>query len=280
MYDYYRKMIYTCDYCNYNTFKKDNFIRHNNTKKHIINKQENDKIIDEEKLKKEKILNEIEKCKKYCSICGIEYKIRSLLEKHEKICIGIDSLTCKRCMFTFTNKSTKSTHNKRGTCKPVSIIQYVKRKNNDITITTLDNKYINDFGKERMDYIDDEIIYIIKCNNYNIIPKYVKFKYLNHNFPENNNIKCKNNRFYIKNDGLWNIIDKNDLAKKIYNTIGSEIMYYIYKNELQLKSIISDSEYEELKIKGNYLDLELKKKDKEIKKKIINLIENEELLFL
>ena len=54
-------------------------------------------------------------------------------------------------------------------------------------------------------------------------------------------------------------------------------MYYIYKNELQLKSIISDSEYEQLKIKGNYLDLELKKKDKEIKKKIINLIENEEL---
>ena len=66
--------MYKCDICNYETSYKSNFNLHNKTKKHIINKeQDNKKIKDEKEYKENEILKENEIIK--------ESKIEELKQK-------------------------------------------------------------------------------------------------------------------------------------------------------------------------------------------------------
>ena len=80
--------------------------------------------------------------------------------------------------------------------------------------------YINNYGNERLDYLEDLPIH-------KRLLKYIEYKYFNEEFPENRNIKYENNNCLIREEGKWksknlnnmiiDIIDKNKLIiqKKI-----------------------------------------------------------------
>jgi hypothetical protein len=113
-------------------------------------------------------------------------------------------------MITFSSRFCKSSHIKRNNCKAKSITDY-----------------INNYGNERLDYLEDFINKpdIKDLPNYKRLIKYIEFKYFNDEFPENKNIKYDNNNCLIREDGKWkvknlnnmilDIIDKNKLI--IYN---------------------------------------------------------------
>ena len=92
-----------CNFCNYKTVKKYNLIRHQIAKHNYdtenVNLEEN-----------------------ICKKCNKMYKTKIYLIEHEKKCIGIDDLTCSRCMKTFSNRQNKYRHIKKNNCEPRSII--------------------------------------------------------------------------------------------------------------------------------------------------------------
>ena len=115
--------MHTCKYCTYTSDRNFCIKRHeiNKHSKEILNEMKN--TISEEK----RVLSEekevlLEETGFLCKKCNKLYKIKKFLLEHEKICKGVDSLTCPRCMRSFTNSSNKSKHIKRNTCEPKSII--------------------------------------------------------------------------------------------------------------------------------------------------------------
>ena len=82
-----------------------------------------------------------------CIKCDKYYKTLKYYENHEKNCNGLNSLTCPKCMKSFTFNSNKIKHIKKNRCKPKSIIHL--------------NNIINNYGSERLDYIIDDIYKVI-----------------------------------------------------------------------------------------------------------------------
>jgi hypothetical protein len=281
--------MYHCEICDYRTNRKDNYFRHESSNKHLhrVNelKPKNEEQCPIQSDTKEKVM-----C---CYKCAEVYKTKKQLKIHEEKCTGIDSLTCQRCMTTFTHRENKSRHIKKNNCKPVSIFEYLKRKENPeeniaintnhstISHSTLHNNshnttniYINNYAQERMDYITfDDFLNIIKCCNNTIIPKYVKLKHFNPLFPENHNIKYKNNFFFIKKNGEWNVINSNTLSQKLYNDNGTEVLNQSEMHDEEIKQNVQDeNDYNDIKMQTNYVELEVKNKDKEIKRQIIDVV--------
>lgn len=282
--------MYNCLVCEYNTKRLDTYKRHIISKKHIKTLSEQEKDNNDEE-------NKIYICEK----CSKDYDNKRCYDKHISSCIGIDALTCPRCMKSFTNKCNKSRHIKNISCKPVSIFEYLNKKyineeiinksfnnianssfencNNTIINNVTNNIYVNDYGKERQDYITyEELLSILKCCNNNIIPKYIKLKHFNPKFPENHNIKWKNNTFFIKRNNEWTNVTGNTLSSKLYNDGGNEIYKNLTKFNKEIKRDVTPSMYEDILMKGDYTDLELQGHDKEIKSHIKDIVKSEQLV--
>ena len=155
-----------------------------------------------------------------CTKCNKIYKTYRHLQNHEKNCNKVDSLTCPRCMISFTNRHNKNRHIKADKCNARSIIhartpniQNITNNNttnniqNAETIQNINNAnriIINNFGSERIDHISDEDIMKILQSGTNTVPLYIKKKHFDKNFPENNNIKYSNdNKCQVLEDNCW-----------------------------------------------------------------------------
>src|SRR5210317_1892906 len=103
-------------------------------------------------------------CLLSCSKCNKIYKTARHLHNHEKVCNKVDSLTCPRCMISFSNRKHKSRHIKADKCKARSIIHARTPNIQNITNNTTNNIQnaetinnnniiINNFGSERIDHI-------------------------------------------------------------------------------------------------------------------------------
>ena len=192
-------------------------------------------IIRLSKMKDNKDINENNRCSK----CNKFYKTKKSFINHEKSCNGLSILTCPKCMITFSSRFCKSSHMKRNNCKAKSINHNIDDYIDD---------YINDFGNERIDYLENFINKpdIKDLPIHKRLIKYIEYKYFNEEFPENKNVKYKNNNCLIKEDGKWkpkhinnmiiDIIEKNKLI--IYtnkdNDDDNEINDNYIKNELKV----------------------------------------------
>lgn len=280
--------IYSCHLCNYITKRRYDLDRHNITK-HIIKEEPIEEPIEEPK---EELIEEqieepeeepIENCKyNICSKCYKKYKCIKLLKEHEEKCNGIDSLTCTRCMKTFTNRHAKSRHIKSNKCKPKSMKYYNNpnkpnntnsqnntnnqnntnsqnnsnnsyNNNNNNTI----NVYVNDYGKERTDYITFDMLYKI-LRSVNVIPKYIENKHFNPEYPENHNIKYENNTCLVKKNNKWKKINLKSISSDLFvhNSQELNIKYNsfitIIDNMIRDPDII---EHIRNKINHNYIEL-------------------------
>lgn len=279
--------MYICDLCNYKTPRLDAYKRHQTSKKHINKENEKNAFVSNEHVENAYInianvchsrqnvciskgdtVQEIENAPNglSCKKCSKSYKHKKYLIEHEKHCIGIDSLTCPTCMKTFSDRTSKSKHIAKKCCKPVSIFDYAKRHN----ITDFDI-FVNNYGKERNDYLDFSVMLSV-IKYYNMIPKYLKLKHFNPDFPENHNIKYKNNEYWIKKDDMWEIMNKHSLSNKLFYDCGNDLFYFFNMNKEQLRETLHD--IEDLEDKINYMVLETTGRDKDIKRQILDVIKS------
>ena len=111
--------IFTCKHCNYFSDRKYNLQKHiNNKHAHVLLKNDNVKNVQNDI---PKIQNDIP-CEFYCKKCNKMYKTARHLKTHESKCNKVDSLTCPKCMISFTHRNNKNRHIKENKCKARSII--------------------------------------------------------------------------------------------------------------------------------------------------------------
>ncbi len=158
---YMQNNIFSCEYCDFTTKRKYNLQRHQNAlhisnisnpdneKKAIQPKKTEDKAIQcketEDKAIQTEELDETEELKETeshaetqendiklinesfnCTKCGKIYKTKKYFINHEQKCIGIDSLTCPKCMITYSTYGNKSRHIKINNCTARSIKYLLK----------------------------------------------------------------------------------------------------------------------------------------------------------
>ena len=235
-----------CEFCKYATNRKYDLKRHQNAVHHTTPTRANFKIFKEENVapneknvaSNEKIVTSPYICKK----CNKIYKIKKSLIGHETKCKGVDELTCPRCMISFTTRQHKSRHIANNKCKPRSIIharipnaenitnninsQNIETQNNINTQNNNNNTIIvNNYGNERMDYLDyDKMLEIFK-SAYNIPSILTKHIHFNKDFPENNNITCSND------DKNYSLVKMND--EYIFKNLNS-LVYELIKDKTRL----------------------------------------------
>ena len=244
-----------CEVCKYATNRKYDLKRHQNAVHHTTPTRANSTNFKEKNVaSNEKNVSPNEKnvasdeknvsppyiCKK----CNKIYKIKKSLIGHETKCKGVDDLTCSRCMISFTTRQAKSKHITNNKCKPRSIIHArtpnadnitnnidnqnnIETQNNINTLNNTQNNTIivNNYGNERMDYLDyDKMLEIFK-SAYNIPSILTKHIHFNKDFPENNNITCSND------DKNYSLVKMND--EYIFKNLNN-LVYELIKDKTKL----------------------------------------------
>jgi hypothetical protein len=182
-----------------------------------------------------------------CKKCNKLYKNKNCLVNHEVKCKGVDELTCSRCMISFTTRQAKSKHISNNKCKPRSIM-YARKPNVENLPTTMNNMNtqnnittqnnniqnnniqnntnntqnnntqnitIHNYGSERLDYLDYDMMLEIFKTAYNIPSVLTKHVHFNKDFPENCNIEP------AENDKNYSLVKMNDeyIFKNLNNLI-------------------------------------------------------------
>jgi hypothetical protein len=219
-----------CALCEYATFRKTDLTRHHNAKHIPKNTLYYDEVTNEKNVApNEKNVTSQLICKK----CNKIYKTKGSFESHEVKCNGVDELTCPRCMISFSSRQHKSRHILNNKCKPRSImyartpnadnIANINTQNNIDTqnnIQTQNNNtiIINNYGNERMDYLNyDKMLEIFKTA-YNIPSVLTKYIHFNKEFPENNNIihnKINTDYPLVKIEGEYIYRSINNLVQEL-----------------------------------------------------------------
>jgi len=256
-------IVYKCKCCFYQTNKKYNLIRHQNAKhtcdiiynnklsingENVHPKEENVTPKEENVTPKEENVThnqEIVISGFICKKCNKTYKTKKFLLIHESKCNGLDDLTCPRCMMSFATRQSKSRHIINNKCKPRSIVyarKIINKKENgdnitNITINNINNvtnNYItvNNYGNERIDYLNYETMLEIFKKKYDIPTLLTKEIHFNKEFPENNNIQFKNeNNALIKKENEFILKDLNTLVNELINEKTSQMQKFAIENK-------------------------------------------------
>jgi len=185
-----------------------------------------------------------------CSKCNKIYKTARHLHNHEAKCNKVDSLTCPKCMISFTNRKHKSRHIKADKCKARSIIhartpnvQNITNNIDNSVNKTINNIQINNFGSERIDHISHEEIKRILLSGANTIPLYIKQKHFHKDFPEDNNIKFTNdNKCHVMEDNSWNEKDLGLLSSNLIQKNSEVLLMYCDDNQIKLLNEIKNTD--------------------------------------
>jgi len=287
--------MFSCIYCDYKSNRKYNLNIHETNKhsKEILNENitNNSSNIEKKTILKEKntIFSEI--LNFCCNKCSRKYLTHKSLKNHENKCLGIDILTCPKCMISFSSSGNKSRHIKQSSCKAKSIIfarqpndtQNNNNNNNNITNNIINNNItnnniinntyvINNYGNERLDYLSEDDMLKILTSGTNTIPLYIEKKHFNKNFPENNNILYddKSKRCKIKENNKWKNMNISMASSKLINDNSVELLIYFDTNRELLNKQIKNSEiYDFIIEKLLYIK---NKNDKEQYNNLFNII--------
>ena len=292
--------FYNCQFCIYKTKRRYDLKRHQNAKHKCENVENN-----EEKNIGQNVSpcgqnvspcgQNVSPCgqnvspnQNICKKCNKSYITRKNLLIHEKKCKGVDELTCPRCMISFTTRQAKSKHMKKDNCEARSIIyartpniQNIETQNvtnNNITnniknLNHTTNNYIsiNNYGNERLDYLNYDTMLNIFKKIYNIPTLLTKEIHFNEEFPENNNIQYENKTHALVkvNDDLV-LKDLNLLAEELVKEKADKIQKFAENNKKQICTSIELEKYNEIvELLFNYIIL--KEPTEQYRKQVKNI---------
>ena len=254
--------MFNCIYCDYKSNRKYNLNIHETNKhsKEILNENitNNSSNIEKKTILKEKNAIFSEKLNFSCNKCSKKYLTYKSLKNHENKCLGIDILTCPKCMISFSSSGNKSRHIKQNKCKAKSII-FARQPNdvqqNNITNNIINNNItnnniinntyvINNYGNERLDYLSEDDMLKILTSGTNTIPLYIEKKHFNKDFPENNNILYddKSKRCKIKENNKWKNMNISMASSKLISDNSMELLIYFDNNRELLNKQIKNNE--------------------------------------
>jgi hypothetical protein len=279
----YSIKIYNCEFCDYTTIRRFNLIRHQNAiHNNIENKKrcikisrenvspvgENVSPVGENVNPVGENVNPVSENvspKFICKKCNKIYNTNRYLIEHEKKCTGVDDLTCPRCMISFTTRQAKSKHIIKNNCKPRSIIharipnsKIIETVNNitnnvetynnyNYTNNITNNLIINNYGDERIDYLNYEKMLEIFKKAYDIPSLLTKEIHFNNEFPENNNILYKNeNTSLIKSDDEFILKGLNNLVLDLIEEKSKLMQKFAIENKEDICLKMDSNIYEDI----------------------------------
>jgi hypothetical protein len=152
-------MEFKCKYCDYQTNRNYNLLRHQNAKhKCQIIENNNDNLTGQNVSPNGQNVSpngqnvspngqnvspngqNVSLNQNICKKCNKFYMTKKNLLIHEKKCKGVDDLTCPRCMISFTTRQAKSKHMKKDNCEARSIIHARKPNPQNIDTQNIDTQ--------------------------------------------------------------------------------------------------------------------------------------------
>ena len=269
-----------CHFCNYTAKTKYNYIRHLKSKKHLLNTGElnletlleNEMYENEHKMNKneqkrkksehkmntnEHKMNKNEQNTHFCEYCFKTYKSKPSLARHKKnYCRVKKQEDLMKEQDKKEIEELKSQVNKLidKVGNRVNVTYNTKiNKNNTMEISNSNNNnssqtqniqnqniQLNNFGKENLTMLTDEVKKQMIKGPYGMFPKMMELIYFNDKFPENKNIKLLNRKddvlqIYDKEKG-WKFVDKNETINDFLEDKGFEIDSYYDKNDIGFNS--------------------------------------------
>ena len=304
--------MFNCSFCSYNSNRNFCVKRHEDNihymvkhcKPTIIKEIVQEPFVEPEKITEEKQLY-------YCSKCSKKYLTINSLKSHEKKCIGIDILTCPKCMKSLSCAQSKSRHIKNNNCEPRSVIyaknpninteasianniqnietqNNVNNSNNTNNTINNNNKYkitviVNNYGNERMDYLNNDEMLKIITNYSNAVPMLIEKKHFNKDFPENHNILYddKTKKYKVKENNEWRKLSLSLISDKLMKDNVQELLNYCKKNRKLLEEKVQNDELVNYIIQ-QLLSLKTRNSKIQINKnvydKIKNLVEEQKII--
>jgi hypothetical protein len=206
-------MSFVCNVCN----KK--FTRKQSLDRHLSNNKVHDKFQ--------------ENIKTYDCECGKIYKFKQSLNKHKTICDKVTNKEADRNISELYEKRLQEQKvefdkereefrnqiamllDKYAGNNTTNNTQHIETQNNNIHIN------INAFGKENLDYIDDEAIIGCITRIYKSIPILLEKIHFDPNHPENHNIKITNKKLpyasVMGNNRKWKTVDRKNAIETMVN---------------------------------------------------------------
>jgi hypothetical protein len=131
----------------------------------------------------------------------------------------------------------------------------INKNNNNVnninngTINTVNNIMINNFGQEKLDYLDNDYFKNLIMNNHieNSYMKLMNDIYLNKDHPENNTVKVENiNNKYalVFNNGKWDSILKYELKELLHQKNHTILKMHYNK----LKDLMTTGKKDEIRV--------------------------------
>jgi len=217
--------LYECTICKFSTKLHGNYIRHLNTKKH--------------KRLSENSLSVMVMSSNEHKMSSNEHKMSKMSTKEYTIQTNQKKFICDYCDYRFTTMATKRRHElhfcksnealniikikkleneKKGLRKEIEhLLTKVGNNNNNTTNNII---IVNSFGKENLDYINDEFIKKITKEPYGAIPKLLRTIHFHPKFPENHNVKITNIKLpyaSVWNKKTWEMRNKKEVIDHLVN---------------------------------------------------------------
>jgi len=80
----------------------------------------------------------------------------------------------------------------------------------------------------------------------------------------------------MKENDRWSLINANALKDKLFYDCGSDVLNVFYKHENQIKNqIVNKEQYEYVKKKSNFIELQMEGIYKEIKNRMLDVVKDD-----
>jgi len=201
-------VLYTCCKCNvYQTHIKTHYIRHLNRKQSCISDNKNIQSTSQH-------LNKIKSTHKdsyICKFCNMNTKYKQSYYRHLKKCKENPENKVKKLEKEIELlKQEKETHiiNNNNNCNNII--------NNNNTINNTYNITLNNYKKEEIDYLTDDMLYKLIKQPLSSITNIIKQIHFNKKYPENHNLKLNNIQseyINIYNNNIWEKAYKKDIIE-------------------------------------------------------------------